>query len=41
MKNILSHNIIAMSEALKGLCEADVHGFSFGSEAGFEYIGRS
>ena len=34
MKNILSHNIIAMSEA-------NVRGFSFGSEAGFEDIGRS
>lgn len=41
MKNILTHNIIAMSEALKGWCEADVHGFSFGSEAGIEYLGQS
>ena len=41
MKNILSHNIIAMSEALKGWCEADVHCFSFDREAGFEDIGRS
>ena len=41
MKNILTLNIIAMSEALKGWCEANVRGFSFGSEAGFEDIGRS
>lgn len=41
MKNILSHNIIAISEALKGWCEANVSGFSFGSEAGIEDIGRS
>lgn len=41
MKNILTHNIIAMSEAYKGWCEANVRGFSFGSEAGFEDIGRS
>lgn len=41
MKNILTHNIIAMSEALKGWCEANASGFSFGSEAGIEYLGRS
>lgn len=41
MKNILSHNIIAMSEAHNGWCEANVRGFSFGSEAGIEYLGRS
>ena len=41
MKNILSHNIIAMSEAHSCWSEANVRGFSFGSEAGFEDIGRS
>lgn len=41
MTKILSHNISAMSEALKGWCEADVRGFSFDREAGFEDIGRS
>lgn len=44
MKNILLHIIIAMSEALKGWCEADVRGISFDREAdfeGFEDIGRS
>ena len=41
MKNILTLNIIAMSEAHNGWCEANVRSFSFGSEAGFEDIGRS
>ena len=41
MKNILSHNSIAISEALKGWCEADVRGFFFVREAEFEDFGRS